>query len=95
MRFLFQDILTFTGKNVNLQTDYLLLKSIIKVFYLFKVKSLFDCDEISEVCIQCTCCIIFFIFRFMTSKVVISQRIVLPVFIKAAAFYHVFILWMK
>ena len=56
MWFLFQDILTFTGNNVILQSDHPLLQSMIKLFSLFKIQVKFDDDELSEVWIQCTCC---------------------------------------
>ena len=56
MWFLFQDILTFTGNNVEPQYDYPLLQPMIKVFYLFKIQFKFDGDEVLEVFIELSLC---------------------------------------
>ena len=54
--FLFQDIFNLTVNYVEPQSEYLLFKSILKLFSLFKLQVEFDGDELSEVCTMCTCC---------------------------------------
>ena len=90
MWFLFQEILKFTVNNVITQSDYPLLQSMLKVYFLFKLQVQFDGDELSEVWIQCTCCNCFVHFHISDVKQgnFIMKKI-LRVFIKAAVFHHV------
>ena len=90
---LFQDILTFMGTNVNPKSDILLFQSMLKVFYLFKIKFQFYDDELSEVWIYCTCCNKNSTVIFLTPNSNLQRKILL-VFIKSAVFHHVGISWM-
>ena len=51
-RFLLQDILRFTHKNMSEHYDYPLLQSMLKVFTFSKVQSRFAKDKVTEVSIQ-------------------------------------------
>ena len=90
MWFLFQDVLIFMANNIPQKYDITSLKSMLKVFYLLKVRFQFDNDEVIDVCIQCN----------RWNKVVtlqFSETVtidIFTVFIKAVVFHHVGLLWM-
>ena len=50
------NIFTFTANNSEPQSEYILLQSMLKVYYFFKTQIQFDDEELSELRIMCTCC---------------------------------------
>ena len=64
---------------------YTILKSMLRVFYLFMVKYQFENDEVTGVWIKCIHCNKNVTFQF--SKTLTID--ILPVFIKATMFQHV------
>ena len=53
---LIQDILSFTSNKMPYHAGFSLLQSILKVFYLLKVKLQFENDEMTGLWIQCDHC---------------------------------------
>ena len=82
---LFHDVLSFTAKNIPEKSDFPLLQSMIKVFYLFRVQHQFDNDEVTGVLIQCNICNKTVTCKF--SKTVTIK--ILLVFTKYVVFHHV------
>ena len=54
---LFQDVFSFMENNMIDHAEFSLLRSVLKVFYLFKVNYQFENDEVTVVWIQCNKCI--------------------------------------
>ena len=84
---LFQDILTFTVNDIEPQSYYTLLQSMLKVFSLFQIKFQSDGDELSEFFIQFTCCNNFFNRQISDVKQeLFTKKKILPVLSKLECF---------
>ena len=83
--FLFQYVLSFTAKNIQEYSDFLLFKSMLKVFYLFIFQFQFYNDEVTECFIHCK------IFKKIVPRKFyeIVTIDILPVFIKYFVFHYV------